>query len=120
MLPKENRLTKTRDFDNVFKKGRFFGTKFLSFKYATNSFPDTRVGFVVSTKVSKSAVKRNRLKRRMREVIRLNLAKIESGYDISIISKPGAAEMEYGEIERDLLFALGKIGLIYPAHSSGM
>lgn len=112
MLPKENRLQKTRDFDVVFKKGRFFGTKFLSLKYMENGLTATRVGFVVSTKVSKSAVKRNRLKRQMREIFRLNLDKIKPGVDISVIAKPGATELEYGEIERDILFALKKTGLI--------
>ncbi len=111
MLPKENRLTKSRDFDAVYKKGRFFGTKFFGLKYMENGLAATRAGFVVSTKISKSAVKRNRLKRQMREVFRLNLDKIKPGMDISIITKPGAAGMEYNDIERDLLFALKKAGL---------
>jgi ribonuclease P protein component len=95
MLPKENRLKKTRDFDMIFKKGLFFGTKFINFKYINNNLPHTRVGFVVGLKVSKRATRRNTLKRRMREVVRLNLGKIKAGFDISIIAKPGAAELDY-------------------------
>ena len=112
MLPKENRLQKTRDFDVVFKKGRFFGTKFLSLKYMENGLAHTRVGFVISTKISKSAVKRNRLKRQMREIFRLNLDKIKSGVDISVIAKPGATELDYMELEKDILWVLKKVGLI--------
>lgn len=112
MLPQENRLRKTRDFDAVFKKGRFFGTKFLIFKYMANGLLETRVGFVVGTKVSKSAVKRNRLKRRLREIFRLNLDKIKPGFDISVITRPGAADMEYGDLEKDVIFALKKVSLL--------
>lgn len=112
MLPKENRLKKTRDFDAIFKKGQFFGTKFINFKYINNNLPHTRVGFVVGTKVSKLATRRNTLKRRMREVVRLNMDKIKAGFDISIIAKPGATDLGYEEIERNILFALRKMGLL--------
>lgn len=77
-----------------------------------NNLPHTRVGFVVGTKVSKLSTRRNTLKRRMREVVRLNMEKIKPGFDISIMTKPGAVEMDYGEIERDILFALRKMGLM--------
>lgn len=111
VLPKENRLKKTRNFDAIFKKGRFFGTKFINFKYINNNLPHTRVGFVVGTKVSKLATRRNTLKRRMREVIRLNIDKIKAGFDLSITAKPGATDLGYEEIEKNLLWALGKMGL---------
>jgi len=112
MLPKENRLTKNTDFQAVYKKGKFFGTKLIHFKYMKNGLPNTRVGFVVGTKVSKSAVKRNKIKRQIREVFRLKLDNIVKGYDIAVIVKPGATEMEYEEIEKNIIWALGKICLI--------
>ncbi len=112
MLPKENRLKKSTDFDKIYKKRQFFGTKFINFNFFENSLPVARAGFVVSTKVSKSSAKRNLLKRRMREVVRLNLAKIKPGFDIIISAKPGASGMEYGEIEQNILWALRKAGLI--------
>lgn len=112
MLPVKNRLKKTAEFNKVYKEGRFFGTKLISFKLKENGLSASRFGFVVSTKVHKKSTKRNLLKRRMREVIRLNLDKIKIGLDIIISTKPGAAEMEYGEIEQNILWALGKMGLI--------
>ena len=112
MLPKENRITKNAEFQRIYKKGEFFGTKLIHFKYLRNNLPNTRVGFVIGLKVSKSAVKRNLLKRRMRAIFQLNLDKVKLGYDIAVIVKPGAVEMEYEDIERDMLFALKKMGLI--------
>jgi len=112
VLPKENRLKKSVDFDKIYKKGQFFGTKLINFKYLENNLPVTRVGFVVGTKVAKSAAKRNLLKRRMREVIRPNLEKLKAGYDIVILAKLGAAEMKFEDVERDLVFALKKAKLM--------
>jgi len=112
MLPKENRLTKNTDFQAVYKKGKFFGTKLIHFKYMKNSLPNTRVGFVIGTKVSKSAVKRNKIKRQMRDIFRLKLDNIKKGYDIAVIVKPGAIDMDYDEIVKNIDWALSKIGLI--------
>ena len=112
MLPKENRLQKSKDFDLVYKKGRFFNTKFFGLKYAENGLSQSRIGFVVSTKVHKKATKRNLLKRRMRESVRLNLNKIKPGYDIVITARTGAWALEYGEIEGEILFMLKKTGII--------
>lgn len=111
MLPAKNRLKKTAEFDRVYKGGRFFNVKLLSFKFKENGLDISRFGFVISLKVHKKSTKRNLLKRRMREVIRLNLDKIKPGLDIIITAKPGAAVMEYGEIERDIIFMLKKLGL---------
>lgn len=112
MLPKENRLKKNAEFQAVYKKGEFFGTKFINFKYKKNGLPHTRVGFVVSTKISKSAVKRNHLKRMIREVFRLNLDKIVPGFDVSVITRPGVLDLEPGEIEKSVLFFLKKTKLL--------
>lgn len=112
MLPAKNRLKKSAEFDKVYKGGRFFGIKFLNFKFKENNLAVSRFGFVVSLKVHKKSTKRNLLKRRMREVIRLNLDEIRPGYDVVISAKPGSAGMEYQDVEKNILFALGKIELI--------
>ena len=112
MLPKENRITKNAEFSKIYKKGEFFKTKLIHFKYFKTNLPQTRVGFVIGLKVSKSAVKRNQLKRWMREVFRLNLDKIKSGFDIAVIAKPGAIDMKHKDVERDIMFFLKKVKLM--------
>jgi ribonuclease P protein component len=112
MLSGKNRLKRSVEFDKVYKKGRIFGTKYITFRFLENNLALTRVGFVIGTKIDKRSTVRNLLKRRMREVIRLNLDKIKPGFDIVLLAKPGAAKMEYGEIERDIFFALKKAGLL--------
>ena len=75
---------------------------------------DLKIGFVVSVKVSKSAVKRNRIKRQMREAVRLLLKdnKIKTGYHAAIMAKAGAVGAEYGEIDKDIKMVLERAGVV--------
>jgi len=92
VLSKENRLKKKSDFDFVFSKGRGFGGDFLFLK-------TSRFGFVVSKKVSNKAVIRNKIKRRMSEVVRSNLIKIKEGMDIVIIANKAIKEKDFSTIK---------------------
>ncbi len=114
MLPKENRLKKMKDFELLHKHGQFVGDDIISIKgwqidpsvapkrgYMKD---DLKIAFVVGTKVSKSAVKRNRLKRQMREVVRLLLKdnQIERGYFIAIMAKPTLLGASFEDIKKSI------------------
>jgi len=88
MLPSNNRLKKDKDFDNLFKKGATFSYGFLYLKIIKNYLDYTRFGFIVSKKVSNKAVIRNKIKRKLRALIRERLSKIKKGFDIVIVVKP--------------------------------
>ena len=68
----------------------------------------TLIGFVVSKKIHKSAVKRNRIKRQMREVVRLLIkdGKIKNGFMVSVMAKPQILEAEYKDIEKSVVNVL--------------
>ena len=73
MLPKENRLKKKSAFNATYKTGKTLhknGITIFCGKSKTEGYP-TKIGFVVSKKIHKRAVKRNRIKRLMRESVRL-------------------------------------------------
>lgn len=97
MLAKEHRLRKQKDFEAVFKTGRYSRGVFLSLKTAKNNLPQSRFGIAVSAKVSKKAVIRNKIKRRLRHIIYRRLPEIKDGFDIAIIAAPAAAEKTFGE-----------------------
>ena len=125
MLPKENRLTRDRDFEILFTDGRFAGANFLTAKSWTieqAKYPrrnylitDLKIGFLVSKKVDKRAVVRNRLTRQMREVVRLLLLdkKIRPGVMLAFVAKPEAKAVEYADLEKDILFLLKRFRLLY-------
>lgn len=124
MLPQENRLKHMKDFEILFKEGRFVAGKLITakiWKIDPTKFPrrkygadDLKIGFVVGLKVSKSAVKRNRIKRQMREIVRLLLkdGKLKNGFHISIMAKPAMVGAEYSEIEKDVGEVLGRAGVV--------
>lgn len=73
MLPKENRLKKKSAFNATYKTGKTLhkdGITMFCGKSKIGDYP-TKIGFVVSKKIHKRAVKRNRIKRLMRESVRL-------------------------------------------------
>jgi len=99
---KELRLRLRRDFLRVQKRGRKHHSP--NFVVACASQPSSgpsRVGFSVSRRVG-NAVVRNRLKRRLREFVRLRHRELPAARDLVVIAKPGAAKLSYAELVEEL------------------
>ncbi len=111
MLSKQFRLTKEKDFENAFKKGDAFFTKILGIKYIKNSLDDSRFGIIVGKKISKKATSRNKIKRQIREILRLQVSQIKAGYDIIIITRDSIINSDYWEIEKNIEYTFKKTGL---------
>ena len=94
------------------KNGRGAASPSLSVKAAPNKFKHSRFAFVVGLKVSKSAVRRNRIRRQMREVVRLSLEKIKPGYDVMVMARSGISKLDYQGIEKEIMRHLKKLKLI--------
>ncbi len=112
MLNKRNRLTKQKDFDHVFQKGLSGFDKNLGAKIVKNNFQENRFGVIVSSKVSKKAVERNKTKRRIREIIKNHLDKIAPGFDIVIVVLPESQKKSFKELENSFLKNLKKLKLL--------
>lgn len=98
MLPRQHRLAKDRDIKRVFAQGRSFFNPFFTLKYLKLA-AQTRFAFVVSAKVSKKAVKRNRLKRVLREQVRKNLESLAPGDYVLVLKPQGAQNPEVKLLE---------------------
>ncbi len=102
MLPEENRLKKDRDFEKVFKEGKGFKEDFLFLKIKKNNLKISRFGFVVSQKISKKAIIRNKIKRRLSELVKFKLKEVKKGIDVLIIAIPGLETKDFWETEKTL------------------
>jgi ribonuclease P protein component len=102
MLPFKNRLKRRKEIERVFREGETFKEDPLILKKKKNNLRESRFCFIVSEKVSKKATARNKLKRRMRESIRLNLEKIKKGFDVVLIALPGSERKDFSEIKKKL------------------
>lgn len=99
MLSKNNRLQKEKDIERVLKKGKGFKEDFLILKTLKNNLNKTRFGFIVSQKISKKANIRNKVKRKLREIVRLKQKMIKSGTDNLFIALPELEAKNFKEIE---------------------
>ena len=70
-----------------------------------------RLGITVSKKVGK-AVARNRAKRRLKELYRVNSQKLLKGYDIVIVARAATVTVEYDALLRAYFWAVRKVGIV--------
>jgi len=105
------RLKKQREFERVFAHGKSLGGSTVAFYFFPNDLGYPRAGFIASKKVSKRAVDRNRAKRLMREVFRLNKHRLKP-VDIVFIARKGILGKKYQDVERDFLKLAEKAGIL--------
>jgi ribonuclease P protein component len=105
---KSERLLKRSDFLRLSGQGRKSHVQHFLILCAETSSTSVRVGITVSRKVG-CAVVRNRIKRLVREFYRLNKG-LFAAADYNIIAKPGAGQLEFAELARELSRALQRLG----------
>lgn len=130
-LKKTERLRRRVDFQRIYSQGKCFqedNLRFYVLKHSPSSFfkeeisdargwensrdNSNRIGFVVSKKVSKRAVIRNRVRRLLKEAYRQNKGKLKDGRDLVVVAKEGADELSFREGQEALLQLFRKAGLI--------
>ena len=104
-------LKKNYEFHRLYRKGKTAATPFLVLYAKGSRRPGNRVGFTVSTKLGK-AVKRNRVRRRLREIYRLNEQRIARGTDLVVVARGRAVTATYRQLEAAFLFACRKLELL--------
>ncbi len=103
MLPKINRLVKSEEITRVWKDGRYFRGKSVNFKILRNRHLSvSRFAFIVSNKITKKAVWRNKIKRKLRAIIQKKLNSLKSGYDILILAQPEILDWSYQAISEEV------------------
>ncbi len=109
-LPVSARLRARSDYLRVQKKGKMIKGRFLILLSLENGLTNSRFGLTVSGKLG-NAVKRNRIRRRIREIERFHRHQIKSGFDIVAIARGRARSADYNEMKEEYLELAKSAGL---------
>lgn len=112
MLAKANRLTKDKEFDKAFRRGRSSYDQLSGVKMIKNDLPLNRFGIIVGRRVSKKACDRNKIKRQIRAIIRKKLNVIKPHHDLLLIISSEALDKPFNELEKSVIFNLKKLKLL--------
>ena len=99
MMRGEKYLTKPQQYALVYNEGSSWVSNLMVMKALPNGLPLSRHGLSVSKKVG-NAVTRNRVKRLLREILRV--ASLKPGWDIIFIARPGGAITDYSSLKRSV------------------
>ena len=97
----DHRLKKQVQFNYIFRKGERKSSKFFTLFVVKSKFSNYKIGYSISKKVGK-ANKRNLLKRRLKEIVRLNHLP-QNGFNYILMARVGSAELDYKEIEKQVI-----------------
>ena len=104
-------LKKTKDFQNVYRRGKSYANRYLVMYVLSNQTEGNRLGISVSKKVGNSVI-RHHLTRLIRESYRLHEDMFNSGLDIVVVARSTAKDISYHEVESALLHLGGLHNII--------
>lgn len=110
-MSKEEVLKKNYEFRLVLSKGKYYSGKYIETFALKNYLNRNKIGIAINTKIGK-AVKRNYLKRLIREGYRQNKKDFNSGYNIVFLVKKSIniEEISFVGVQKDILKILNEIG----------
>ncbi|MBX7136476.1 MAG: ribonuclease P protein component [Oligoflexia bacterium] len=111
-FPPSARIRRKAEFERVQSLGKRHASTHFVILFAPAPAGESRLGTIISKKVDKRAARRNRLRRRLREIFRSNRAKLTKIVDLVIIARREATELEFCEVEQELNRSLLKIRLL--------
>jgi ribonuclease P protein component len=112
MFPTEHRLRHEKDIKALFAKSKSVFGLYVGMRFRKNTQEHTRIAVVCGTKVHKSAVVRNRLKRQVRAIVHERLTKIPPGYDILFFLRKEALDANFDQLKEQIETSLKKAKLV--------
>lgn len=114
-FPKASRLTRTAEFALVKKEGKAWVGRHVTLGILRRASENTaRLGIITTRQIGRAVV-RNRIRRRLREIFRLNQHRLVTGIWIVTIARVSAAGATFDQLERDWLRLAGRASILAPA-----
>jgi len=104
-------IKKNYEFMKVYKKGRFYVGKFIIMYVLANNLNINRIGITVSKKTGKS-VKRNKVRRIIKENYRFYEPFIKTGNDFVFVARSNDLIPEFNVIKKEMKFLIKKLGVL--------
>jgi ribonuclease P protein component len=109
MLSRKNRLSASSEIETIKRLGDKIHTDYFIVLYSSNSLGYPRASFVVSPKISRLAVKRNRIRRLISESLRLSDDFKDIRFDLVLIAKQSVLGASFKSVSGDIGFMLTKL-----------
>jgi ribonuclease P protein component len=107
-FPREARLVRRGAFDEVYRAGKRLSSTHFTVFVRSNELALSRFGFSIK-KALGGAVVRNRIRRRVREIVRCHRQEIPAGWDIVIHPKSTVGKAPFAALTEELVLVLGKL-----------
>ena len=106
-------LKQNHEFRRLYNKGQSAVSPYFAIYCRKTNRPQSRLGITTGVKLGK-AVKRNFVRRRIRELYRTNEQKFLPGYDIVVVARARAIFGKYADLERSFLHLMKKLEILAP------
>jgi ribonuclease P protein component len=103
-------LRRKADFEAVARQGMARSDRLLRIRALRTERPETRIG-ISTPRTLGGAVERNRVRRRLRELVRERYAALPDGWDVLLIAGPEAGRATFGELRRSLTAVMERAGI---------
>lgn len=107
-------VKKNYEFRRIYAKGKSGVSPYLVVYCRPNRRGVNRLGVTVGAKLGKAVV-RNRVRRRLREIFRLNQGRMKQGYDVILVGRTRAVTARYRDLERSYMQLCARLGLLEDA-----
>jgi len=112
MLKKINRVSKRKEVEELRKARLVYQSPIFGMLFLDKEDEEKKFLMIISKRISKKAVIRNKLKRQMTEAVRLNLSKIREGVRVGFLVRARILEWKWEEIKAEMEKALKEVGIM--------
>lgn len=109
-MKKQNRLKKRKHFNYIYKKGESKNSRFVKVFFIKSKYKPFKVGFSVSKKIGNSVV-RNKVKRRMKEIIYFFQTNLNNNYNYIFMAKEGIENLAFENLKQEIENLIKKAGI---------